>query len=194
MTKCNTQEEIWKDVKGHEGIYQISNLGKVKSLTRILPNGSKRKGIVLKQCTGPSGYVVVCLSKDGKSKTKYIHRLVADAFVPNDESEKEVDHLDNNKLNNSSGNLEWVSRKENVRRSWDDGLMENQRKSAVKSGFARVKRVIKTDNRGNILGEYRSQTEAAKAVGVSPPSISMCCTGVRESAGGYYWKYAGETK
>ena len=194
MTKCITQEEIWKDVKGYEGIYQISNLGKVKSLNRILSNGSKRKGIVLKQYTNRDGYVFVCLSKDGKSKTTYIHRLVADAFVPNDENEDEVDHLDNNKLNNFSSNLEWVSRKENVGRSWDDGLMENQRRTAVKNGLARAKRVIKMDNRGNVLGEYRSQTEAAKAVGVSSPSISMCCTGVSKTAGGYYWKYAGETK
>lgn len=103
-------KEIWKDVKGYEGKYQISNLGRVKSLNyarrkqvRILRPGIQKK----------TGYISVSLLKEGKQKTKTIHRLVAEAFIPNPKNLKQINHKDENKQNNCVNNLEWCSAKYN---------------------------------------------------------------------------------
>ena len=79
-------EEIWKDISGYEGIYQVSNLGNVRSLDRLDCRGRKRQGVLLKQVISTNDYLKVTLYKNGKSKTKIIHRLVAEAFIPNTEN------------------------------------------------------------------------------------------------------------
>src|SRR5699024_6100473 len=110
--------EIWKDINGYEGIYQVSSLGRVRSLDRTLLNKNnieyKVKGKIRKiSCTG-KGYQKIQLSKEGNSKNFSIHRLVAQAFIPNPENLPIVNHIDGNKTNNHIGNLEWVSSNENM--------------------------------------------------------------------------------
>ena len=106
--------EIWKDIKDYEGLYQVSNLGRVKSLDRIVKDTTKDrtqtlKGREIKTTDNGNGYKLVCLTKNSIRKNKYVHRLVAETFIPNPDNLKEVNHKDLNKNNNSVCNLEWVS-------------------------------------------------------------------------------------
>ena len=95
--------EIWKDIKGYEGLYQISNTGKVKSLTRCINSKSGRKLLIKekirKTTTTTAGYEYVVLAKKGKNKTLLIHRLVAENFIPNPNNYSCVNHIDENKSN-----------------------------------------------------------------------------------------------
>ena len=107
-------KEIWKDIKGYEGLYQVSNLGNVRSMDRITRDGRKIKGKNIKPHTnGNSRYLRVALCNNGKIKYENIHRLVAKAFIPNPENKPEVNHKDENPSNNFIDNLEWMTSKEN---------------------------------------------------------------------------------
>lgn len=107
-------KECWKDIDGYLGIYQVSNLGNVRSVDRQLNDGRKRKGIVLRQYTDKDGYKHVILYKDSKSKHFFVHRLVAKAFVDNPASLPQVNHKDETRNNNSAENLEWCDAKYNL--------------------------------------------------------------------------------
>lgn len=104
------EKEIWKDILNFEGEYQISNLGRVKSLPRFKKRKEEK---ILKISKGKRGYYSIVLWKNQKSKTFTIHRLIACHFIPNPENKREVNHIDANKLNNNLSNLEWVTPKEN---------------------------------------------------------------------------------
>lgn len=106
--------ELWKDISGYEGLYQISNLGNVKSLERINRNGRLVHERILIPSVGGSGYLQVNLSKDNKAKIHQIHRLVAMKYIDNPENKQQVDHIDNIKSNNCAKNLRWVTPKENM--------------------------------------------------------------------------------
>lgn len=108
-----TENEIWKDVVGYEGLYQVSNLGNVKSLDRKRFNGrvmANKKGQIMKQYVLKDGYCSTRLCKDGEVKNHLIHRLVAIAFLPNPQNLPQVNHKDENKQNNKLNNLEWCDR------------------------------------------------------------------------------------
>lgn len=166
--------EQWKDIPGYEGIYQISSSGVVRSLNRICFQKSSHGTVMTKRYEGKEikpfdnghGYSVVLLAKPGeKRKQKYIHRLVAEAFIPNPAHRKEVNHIDYNKKNNNVNNLEWVSRSENVHYSVKN--MEKQKKKAKetstgqryitrKKGMFRLniqRKSIKVDRRFKTLDE-----------------------------------------
>jgi hypothetical protein len=127
------KKEIWKDIQNFEGLYQISNLGRVKSLDRYieLKNGTNRfvKGRVLKPSkhkTKPSYYNVI-LSNKGKRYSMSIHRLVAEHFIPNKDGKPQVNHKDGDKLNNKVNNLEWVTYSENTIHSFSIGLSKGRK-------------------------------------------------------------------
>ena len=108
-------EEVWKPVKGYEGLYEVSNIGRVKSLDKYVQNNSKlqhRPERILKP--GGKSYSVVALCKEGKISGKTVHRLVAEAFIPNPENKPQIDHIDTNPKNNHVSNLRWVTRSENL--------------------------------------------------------------------------------
>ena len=112
-----TTSEIWKDIKGYEGLYQVSNFGRIRSLTRQVENGKGlyvRNGQEMKQAYSSTGYKIVALCKDGKRKMFKVHRLVAIAFIDNPLNKKEVNHIDGNIENNLMENLEWVTHRENI--------------------------------------------------------------------------------
>lgn len=124
--------ETWKPVVGYEGYYEVSSLGNVRSVTRVLQIAAhtrKYKGRVLKQATTNSGYNCIVLSVGGKLKTHLVHRLVAFAFLPTQSGKTEVNHIDGNKLHNAQYNLEWVDSSYNKWHAWDLGL--RQRKEAT---------------------------------------------------------------
>lgn len=107
-------EEVWKDIPDYEGLYQISNFGNVKSISRM---SYKRKceTIIKKPCLSGKGYLKVTLCKDGTKKYVFIHRLVAQMFIPNPENKLTVDHIDRNKLNNNVNNLRWATYSEQIK-------------------------------------------------------------------------------
>lgn len=109
-------KEIWKDIKNYEGYYQVSNLGRVRSLPRYDSNNHRLKGRILKT-TIRSGYYNLNLSKGNKRKSYQVHRLVAMAFIPTDDYSLFINHIDINRLNNKVSNLEWCTQKENVNHS-----------------------------------------------------------------------------
>lgn len=139
----------WKPIKGYEGLYEVSNDGRVRRLR--FTNGSHdfEKVRECKQTLNTWGYMTVNLSKNGKSNTKRVHRLVANAFLG--ESDLQVDHIDGNKLNNRLDNLEYVTPKENTNRAWEKGLAKNteyQKEIAKKTMLERWKNNSHRKERG----------------------------------------------
>ena len=128
MTKYNTKEEIWKDVVDYKGIYEVSNFGNVRSVDRIITykNGVKvpYKGELKSQVVDKYGYNYVSLYENQRHKQGMVHRMVAQAFIPNPEKMPQVNHIDGDKLNNSLENLEWVTPQENLAHAKETGLLE----------------------------------------------------------------------
>lgn len=185
-------EEVWKDIMGYEGLYQISNLGRVKSLDRVAKcrNGIRlvkgkiltlrRSGVILKD---GSYYLGIILTDNNKNKTNFkIHRLVATHFCinPNPDLFTEVNHIDENKHNNVYSNLEWCDRKTNNHHSLITEKLNELKK----------KPVLQYTLEGILISEFSGIREAAKAVGLKTHRwISACCKGDVKQAGGYVWKY-----
>lgn len=173
-------QEIWKDVVGYEGYYKVSNLGRVKSLDRINNKGVTQIGRVLK-CGYRSGYKSVALSKNGKSVSCVIHRLVAIAFVPNKNNKPQVNHIDEDKNNNNVNNLEWVTAKENNNYGTHNARQAKTRSKPIK--------VIYQDDTYEI---WESATIFAKEYsnGVSQQNIVKVLKGKRASTVGLRFEYA----
>ena len=197
-------EEIWKDVEGYEGLYQVSNEGRVKSLDRRVAarNDSTmfKKGVLMTLQTTHKGYYGVVLQKEGVKRTHQVHRLVATAFIPNLEGKTQVNHIDCNKKNNHVSNLEWVTQNENMQHAVDNGrflnFSEKQRCSVIKnleSAVAKRKRSVEQYSLdGKLIRTFGSITDAEKATGASCPKITDCCRGKRKTTHGFIWKYAKE--
>lgn len=179
--------EIWKDIPGYEGLYQVSNLGRVKSLGRILNNGRGQYSIkeaILKQNPNEKGYLMVCLTDRGK-KTHKVHRLVAQSFIKHPGGKCEVNHIDGSKLNNKACNLEWVTHRENMQHSFaklNHKVLRGQESHLSKS----VYQISLSDK---LLNEFSSVGEASRKLGLGRANISACCNGRRTTAGGYKWKF-----
>lgn len=181
-------EEIWKDIEGYEGLYQVSSTGKVFSFPR-----AKTKGGYKKITKDKDGYCIVTLSKEGKHKTTRVHRLVAQAFIKNSESKLEVNHIDGNKTNNNVFNLEWCNPKENNIHAWKNGLkkMTNQTKEKISQGSINKTKIIQLDRNKKIVAIYESIVEASTITHIGVTNISACCRNYKgqKTAGGYIWKY-----
>lgn len=189
-------KEVWRDIKGYEGYYKVSNLGNVKSVDRVINNGGVKytaKGKLLKLQHNGHGYYQVSLSKKGKRKSYKVHRLVAEAFIPNTRKLNHINHIDGNKLNNNVTNLEWVTQQENNQHAWDKGLNKNtakQRETAKQwckenrdkmvKGMQRVR--VKCLNNGKV---YNSITEASEDLGIEGKYISRVALGQRNHTFGY---------
>lgn len=177
-------EEVWKDIAGYEGLYQISNQGRVKSYPR-----SRTKGGIVTQYYDKKRYKIVVLSKHSKLKLCKVHRLVAITFIPNPNNLPQVNHKDENKENNSVDNLEWCTNIYNARYG---SKAKRAYKTFKEKGNSLKKEVavLQYDLYGNLMNEYCSETEAAKAIGNKDQStISKCCRKQRKTAYGYVWKY-----
>ncbi len=172
--------EEWRDIQGYEGRYQVSNLGRVKSLERLDTIGRKVSDKILTQRKTKDGYIYVVLSDDGMNVFFLVHRLVVSAFLYNDSNYDEVNHMDENKENNSADNLEWCDRIYNSRYG-----TRNKRASDKMS-----KTVYQYDVCGNLIKEWTSAVEASKKLGIVRQSINKCCNNYLRTAGGYKWSYS----
>ena len=183
--------EVWKPISGYEGFYEVSNLGRIRSLERIVEcsDGRKRKikDRTLKGSSYSGGYSGVTLHKDGCAKFVNIHRIVAEAFVPNPLEKEEVNHKDENPSNNHASNLEWVTHKENL----NYGTRQERARKAIVEAQGRAVRQLSID--GELVAEYESLSAACNATGTHVSNITKCAKGVYKTAGGYIWKYKNET-
>ena len=178
--------EEWKDIEGYEGLYQVSNMGRVRSLDRIIVYKDGRvwncKGRILKNVKGKNGYLYVNLSKVGNvGKPQNIHRLVAIAFIPNPDNLPQVNHKDEDKTNNTVDNLEWCTAKYNC----NYGTAKERQKSKVSKQIMGINKI-----NGYII-TFQSAKEAERKTGINCSHISSCCKGRKKykSAGGYIWMY-----
>lgn len=159
--------EEFKDIEGFEGLYQISNQGRVKSLA----NDKTKKEKILKSGKNKDGYLLINLWKNGKVKNYRVHRLVAQAFLPNPNNLSEVNHKDENKTNNNVNNLEWCDRQYNAE-------------------YSQNKQVQQFSLDGTLLATFPSTIEVQRELGFNQGYISLCCNGRRKTAYKYKWKYA----
>ena len=143
--------EIWKDINGYEGLYQVSNLGNVKNLKRkvkISKTLEKYKEVpehILKPVKNKCGYLYVSLANNGKVKNFRIHKLVAEEFIPNANKTLQINHINGIKSDNRAENLEWVTCKDNINKAWKMGLCENVREQCRKN-FTKERRKKVNDN------------------------------------------------
>ena len=161
-------DEIWHDIEGYEGLYQISNKGRVKRLL----GPSER---ILRPWDNGYGYMIIGLFKNGMHKRIRVHRLVAIAFVPNPHNLPEVNHKDENKKNNCVENLEWCDRVYNVNYG-----TRNERAS---------RKILQYSKSGDFIIEWKSAAEVERMLGINNSHIIQCCKGKRKSAGGFVWRY-----
>lgn len=182
--------EEWRPVSGYEGLYSVSNKGRVKSLSRTVSKSTSFRhetaDKIMRSSKLRSGYLFVHLTKDGKTKMFPIHRLVAIAFIPNKENLPEVNHKDENKTNNYLENLEWCTKQYNMTYG-----TRTQRT---------YKPVLQYDKNMNLVAEYASVSDAAKAVNAGTTNISACAKGTKRkrkgrnpcfvrTAKGFIWRY-----
>lgn len=179
-------EEIWKDVKGYEGFYEVSNFGRVNSITR---NGTS--GGILKGNKNKCGYHMALLRRNGEVKNCTVHRLVALAFLKKVENKEIVNHIDGNKENNTVENLEWCDQSENQIHAYKLGLQKANMEEAHKVAWENKKRKIKRfDTDGYFIDEFLSLTEASEVTNVGSTGISQCLSGKYKQAGGFIWRYS----
>jgi hypothetical protein len=183
--------EEWKDVRGYEGLYSISNFGRVfvheKRVSQIWIHGKKLNrqygGFLLKGTIKKStGYPTVCLTKDKKELNQLVHRLVAISFIHNIENKPQVNHIDGVKKNNFFKNLEWATSKENNQHAYKTGL--NHSGIAHKQSIT----IYQFEKDGTFIKKWNSIGEIFRTIGLSTGCIASCSKGERPTAHGFKWK------
>lgn len=179
--------EIWKDIVGYEGLYQVSNMGHVKSLN--YNHTGKQKELAFKRHN--SGYLTVTLCKDGVHKNKSLQTLVANAFIENPDCKPCVNHIDGNKENNTVTNLEWVTYSQNTRHAIKTGLRADSnmtgRIGVLNPCSRKVEQYAKD---GKHIKTWDCISDVARSYNCSPSTVINCCAGRIKSCKGYIWKYA----
>ena len=183
-------KEEWRDIQGYEGLYQVSNLGRVKSLERKVAFGNRIRTISEKILSagynkkGHEGYLTVNLhKKNDRGKPHYLHRLVAEAFIDNPNNYKEVNHKDEDPTNNCVNNLEWCTRQYNENYG-------TKRQRQMQTVSWRIKPVIAYKEGVEVM-RFQSAMEAERELGYCSCSIYKCCKGLQKKQyKGLTWKYA----
>lgn len=177
--------EVWKDIEGYEGLYQVSSLGNIRSLDRYVKHKLiKGRNMRLKVCCG---YLRVGLRQVNiGQKTFLIHRLVAQAFIPNPDKLPQVNHKDENKENNCVDNLEWCTATYNI----NYGTRNKKCGDWQKQNSKLKKAICQYTLDGQFVAEFPSISEAERQLGLFSGSIIKSCKAQTKSAGGYIWRYA----
>ena len=163
--------EKWKNIKGYEGLYKISNKGRIKSLKRKY----RLNDIILKQHHVKDLYCYVTLSKKNINYQVTIHRMLAETFIPNPFNKTQINHINGIKYDNRLDNLEWVTASENTQHAINNGL------------FTTCVKVVQLKN-GVEIKTFNSMRDASRISEIESSSISRCCNGILKSAGGYNWE------
>lgn len=196
------ENEIWKEIEEYEGYYEVSNLGRVKSVDRYVMQGDHPfhvKGKILKQHINDQGYPIVILTKKGKSKWTRVHRLVAKAFIPNPDNLPEVDHINTDKKDYRIENLRWVSHRQNMNNEISKKknkelcnlphvIKKRLMTAKQKRGKTAPKTVYKYTLSGDYVCSYFSIPDAAKAHNVTKGAISAAIKGENYNCGGFQWR------
>jgi len=174
--------EIWKDIPNYEGIYQVSNFGNVRALVFRNHKCIKPKIHILKKQIDKYGRERIMLHKNSKQKLYQVHRLVAQAFISNPNNFPEVNHKDENPLNNNVDNLEFCTRSYNAH--YGTGI--------VRMGIEHRKPIVQLDKDFKIIKTWSCGKEIANYYGVTPAAISNCCKGKSKTCCGYIWRFINE--
>lgn len=180
--------EVTKDIKGYEGVYAVTSEGRIWSYN---------KKIFLKPRRHTKGYMRVMLFNNNKRKDYYIHRLVANAFLPNPNNKPEIDHINSNRADNRLCNLRWVSKKENRNtehhiKALSKSLKEGKTQAGAKNGKATA--IVQCDKNGKIIRKWDYIKQAAKELNLNSDCISLCCKGKIKQTKGYYFRYLLESE
>lgn len=184
---------MWKPIEGYEGRYEVSNLGRVRSIDMIISTGNESynrsmlyKGRILKGSLSCNGYVYITLSRPGRNiLKKYVHRLVAEAFLPNPNNYRIVNHKDENKKNNVVENLEWCTHKYNV--NYGTGISRSREKLLNNKKWS--KKIAQYTLDGELVRTYPSLHEMFRVTNFPRCNIKRCCEGRGKQRYGYIWRY-----
>lgn len=182
-------KEEWRDIKGFEGKYMVSNLGIVKSLNY---NNTGKEGI-LEGVDNGHGYLQVGLYKDGNREQPLVHVLVATAFLENPDNLPEVNHKNEDKTNNCVENLEWVSHEYNVNYGTRNKKISEKlkgKKHSEEHNKKLSKPVFSVNKESGLIMWWESIREAERCTGINKSNITRCCKGKAKSAGNHIWFYA----
>ena len=193
-----TNIEIWKDIPNYEGLYQVSNLGRVKSLKRKVKSPIRnnkfvfRKERMLKNYLGILGYYQISLRKNNQAKTFSVHRLVALAFIDNPNNYPIINHKDSNPSNNNVDNLEWCTQSHNIQYAYNNGRKKApdflyRSEYGKDNPASRQVRQFSLD--GNIIKDWDCVTYIQNELGFNRPNICKCCRGKIPTAYGFKWQY-----
>lgn len=172
------EEEIWRDISGYEGLYQVSNLGRIKHLPRVVVRSDGRRRtfceIISKGHLHDTGYYVINLTKNGISKRKLIHRLVAEAFLPNPNHYPVIHHIDANKTNERAENLMWCSYSFNIKHSYEFEGHRPSMKGVFGKDNPHSDPIVQISLQGEVLAHFVNTDEAARKLNVNRSNITSC--------------------
>ena len=183
MENLNFEKEVWCNIPNYEG-YQVSNLGRVKSLERIDARGRRLKEKILKPLISSIGYYLIGLCKNSKVRFYLVHRLVWLAFYGSIPEGLQVNHINEVKSDNRLSNLNLMTPKENT--NWGTAI---ERSAKKRINGKKSKSVLQYDLQDNFIKEFPSINQVYRELGFAHTSISACCNGKQKTAHGYIWKY-----